>query len=1044
MTFEKALEKLNPGQREAVETIEGPVMVVAGPGTGKTQVLALRIANILKKSDVNPENILCLTFTEAGVKAMRERLISFIGTSAYYVAIHTFHSFANEIIQTFPEKFAFSKELRQLDDLNRLKIIQRIIDEMLQSSLEGIAGDDIATESNKNSKLKLIPFYNKYAKTADIISSIQNLKKEAITPDILKQRNEDLKRLIAEQVSPKTGKLTKKIEEKLEKLNAVDELVEIYQKYQNELNETGYYDYEDMIMFVIDKFKEDESLLAYYQEKYLYILVDEYQDTNGSQNQIIKLLGSFDPSPNIFVVGDDDQAIYRFQGANIENILFFGHTFTGVRTIPNLINYRSTQVILNIADSLIEKNTTRLVNQNKNLYKKLKAFKPANNKKAEVWEFENADEENIFIAKEIEKLHSEGTKYSEIAILFRKNAHFEDINEVLNKFNIPTKYEARDSVFDIESVSKLIRLIRLISLKEKNIDELAYEVMLFDFLDLEISDVYRIAKAARKHRVPIIDLIQDENLLEAISLKNKESIQLFINKILNWHKLDSNIAFPKLIERVIAESGLLDFYAEESDEYDNFENLIGINNFFNFVNQQYKSNKELNTRRFLKDLKIIEENRIRVSVQKVNTKKDSVHLLTAHSSKGLEFEYVFVAKASNNNWGGSKRSTSILLPEIFNSEIENISEKDLTIEDERRLFFVAITRAKEKVYFTYANEYENYGIISKTSPSEFIFEINKEYIDFKSSIAKDDKPADIDFNMNDYMIKLKPNKEKAFSLDEEEYLREQIAEFKMTPTCLNIYLESPRRFMLEYLIKLPQTPNKHMAMGIAIHRTLEYLNKNFDKLDTIKLEDLNFIYEKKLRDEFGDDEEFELTLREGLLILDKYFNVNLSALKEFTPVEVEYNFARNNVLLELGDDMDPVQLTGRLDRMELIDNTYLEYSSEIPVRVIDYKTKLPKSKNAIMGLTKDPEGKNMWRQVVFYKLLGDLDRYFRKDRSNKNPRYVVKEVGIDFLVPNKSGKFKREVFEVTDDHVRELKELIKEVVKRIRNLEFPEKSDITI
>jgi len=393
--LEKYIKRLNPQQRDAVEAIEGPVLVVAGPGTGKTQILALRIANILQKTDVKANNILCLTFTESGVVAMRQRLLTMIGADAYYVRIHTFHSFCNEIIQSFPEKFAFARELIQLDDLNRLKIIREII---------ANAGND--TEKS----MQLIPFHDKFFYQTDILSAIQTLKREGVSTEKLEKfATEELKTLEQNQeINKRTGKPKGEWTTKFKSTQRNLELATIYKKYNEQLKEHGFYDYEDMILFVIDKFKNDDELLAYYQEKFLYILVDEYQDTNGSQNEILKLLGSFDKSPNLFAVGDDDQAIYRFQGANVENLLFFEKQFENVKTIPVTINYRSSQAVLDLSSSLIENNKARLTNLLANLEKKLKAGLQIPNYPAEVYSLSNNEVENRFVVEKIKQLATNG------------------------------------------------------------------------------------------------------------------------------------------------------------------------------------------------------------------------------------------------------------------------------------------------------------------------------------------------------------------------------------------------------------------------------------------------------------------------------------------------------------------------------------------------------------------------------------------------------------------------------------------------------------
>ena len=347
--FQSKLDFLNSEQREAVETIDGPVVVVAGPGTGKTQILTLRIANILKKLGAEfAPNILALTFTNAGVYAMRERLIEFIGVgAAHEVGIFTFHSFADEQIRNNPEifkKFAFS---RPISDIEKIEIIEEILENKKWEYLKTFASD--------------------YHYIPEIIKAIDNLKSEAIsTEDFLKTFKDIEKRVIENEKEPfykkKYGKfqagdlkpmVQKKIEKEKEKQK---ELLEIYIKYQKKLDEKGLYDFSDMVLSVTSEISKNEDFRMSLQEKYLYLLVDEHQDTNNAQNRLIELIGEADVNegrPNIFTVGDEKQAIFRFQGASLENFKKFRNKYSDVKVIKLKNNYRSSQNILDTSENLI-------------------------------------------------------------------------------------------------------------------------------------------------------------------------------------------------------------------------------------------------------------------------------------------------------------------------------------------------------------------------------------------------------------------------------------------------------------------------------------------------------------------------------------------------------------------------------------------------------------------------------------------------------------------------------------------------------------------
>ncbi len=1033
--LEEELQKLNKYQKQAVETLQGPVMVVAGPGTGKTQILALRIANILKQTDTTADSILCLTFTEAGAKAMRQRLIKFIGSDAYKVNINTFHGFANDVIQTFPEKFAFSKELKQLDDLNRLKIIREIID-------------------NSDNLKDLKPFSNKYLKVRDIITAIQELKKEAVSPEQLLQINKRLKEDHEANIKMRADKPTQAWQQKMNKFMAVDELAHIYNEYQMVLQAEGYYDYEDMIIFVINKLKEDDSLLGHFQERYLYILVDEYQDTNGAQNEILNQLtkndGTGDNSPNIFVVGDDDQAIYRFQGANLGNILFFSKNFSDAVTIPTPINYRSTQLILDIADSVIKNNSARLVNEIESLNKELKAGIEVNisqNQKAEIWEFNNSEEENISIAKEILNLSSKGVNFSDIAVLYRKNNHSEDINQTLNKFSIPTYIDNSKDIFETDSVKKFLDLLNAIVLYNKNQDEFIYKVLMSEYLSIDPVSVYKLCKLAYSNKTPIIELLLDTindsthiksgsgqlTFIKEDSASNKLSapIKNFAKELFEWHQKSHTMRLDNFVEYVLSESEILNYY-EKTTKEQKFEDLIALNSFFQFVKSQNLLRNDLTLATLLRDIDLIKENRFKVSLSKISNPKDAVNLLTAHSSKGLEFDYVFITKFTSSNWGNTRSSNKILPPEIFNENFDKENEKGLRLEDERRLFFVALTRARKKIYMTYANEYENNGNKQSATHSQFITEISKDLV-----VNKSIKNEDFEVTDTDLVFSLKRIKPANYSSEEREFLSEQIKSFKLSASSLNEYLKSPEQFKLNRLIRVPQPKNKNAAMGTAIHYAMEVFNRSYIENLIPSKDFLVKNYSEKLYKEFFGDEEYEITSEEGKRILSEYYEEYLAKGLYTKALEVEYNFHFHNVYLEK-EGIEPIPLSGRIDKLEQINDS----ESEFDVKVIDYKTGTDKTVGSLTKPITDKNG-NEYRQIMFYKLLGDLDSQFRPNRDFNKPKYNIVCAEIDYLKRNKTTKkFRRVTIPVDNKSVEELKDLIVEVITRIRNLEFPEECDL--
>ena len=403
--------QLNLQQQLAVDTIEGPVIVVAGPGTGKTQVLALHIAHILSKTDTQPDAILALTYTDAAAKNMRQRLISTIGSAAYRVRIQTFHSFCDEVIKDYPEYFPLQPAAQILSDLEKIKIWRHL--------LKTLDLHELRTPASAFHYLK------------DIAKNITDLKKEGLSPS-------DFKKLLAKlEVTgpPKAlhyGGWTKW-------LAKMRELQLIYDHYQKQLAKKNFYDYEDMIMMVLQAFSSHNDLLLNYQENILYFLVDEYQDTNSAQNKVVNLLATYwGEVANLFVVGDPWQTIYRFQGASLENVLEFTQKYPSARKIVLEHGYRCSQNIYDGVAKLINK--PALKSASKTMGPKIKLVTTP-----------DSTIEAIFVAEEIKKLLQQGEKAADIAILYKQHQDANAVKETLTawgiKFDLSKGRNLLDSYF---------------------------------------------------------------------------------------------------------------------------------------------------------------------------------------------------------------------------------------------------------------------------------------------------------------------------------------------------------------------------------------------------------------------------------------------------------------------------------------------------------------------------------------------------------------------------------------------------------------------
>ncbi len=483
--FDNIIKGLNHAQHEAVKSLEGPVMVLAGPGTGKTQILAARIANILKETDVLAENILCLTYTDAGTIAMRKRLLSFIGPDAYKVQINTFHGFCNLVIQENLDVFGY-RNLDPVSELEELQFMRQFIDELPKSHVLKRYTGDVYFEI---ARLKsLFDVMKKEDWNADYLTQkIEEFLKDLPTRDefIYKRRSKKKDGTYAEAGEVKTERL-QEMERKMELLKAG---VALFEPYQQLLRSKNRYDFNDMILWVIKAFKEQEPLLLNYQEKYQYILVDEYQDTSGAQNDLLSLLLNYWDSPNIFTVGDDDQSIYRFQGASVENIQAFVNKFVpNLKMITLTENYRSVQPILDAAAKLISANTGR-IDPNKTLIAANPERKNVN-EKPQVRIYKNEIHESAGIANDIIQLRDKGVPLSEIAILYRKHAQADELIRFLNFKGITVNTRRRLNILAEPMVEKIIKVMEYLSLESKKPhtgEHLLFEILHFQEFDLGLS-----------------------------------------------------------------------------------------------------------------------------------------------------------------------------------------------------------------------------------------------------------------------------------------------------------------------------------------------------------------------------------------------------------------------------------------------------------------------------------------------------------------------------------------------------------------------------
>ncbi len=960
--FKEQYKRLNPAQKEAVDAIDGPVMVIAGPGTGKTQILTLRIANILRQTDTAPEQILALTFTENAASNMRERLATVVGSRAYQVVISTFHSFCNDVIKSYPEEFPRIIGSTSITEIDQIGIVEKIVEEATLKVLRPF-GD---------------PFY--YIKT--IVSTIGELKREGVTADEYQKicKDSDLNYFKIPDLYHDKGAYKGKIKKIYEKLRREIEknleLALIYEAYEKALSERKLYDFNDMIMEVLREIKSNPTLLSMLQEEHQYILVDEHQDTNNAQNKILELIVGFHSNPNLFVVGDEKQAIFRFQGASLENFFYFSRLYPKAKVVTLVANYRSGQKILDQAEALLPGK------------KALQSEKAGDNHLVKVGGFDSVLSEYFYVAEDIKAKLLSGASADDIAVLYRDNRDAFFLASVLRKFDLPIIVESDDDLLSDLDVQKLLVVFE--ALADFGNDEKIARLLHVDFFGIAPLEAYTYIRTAGEKKIPIVNVLND-------------STPEIFAKLSQWKIASENSNLLDFAENILKESRLIEFIVTDQKARDRLETL---SNFFDLLALVVESKPEARLVDFLAFVSIAKKHKVLVKKKRHGAQKGKIRLLTTHKAKGLEFGHVYIVGAYDGHFGGRHNRDKLkLLAGVYNLSEDSLDTlKSEADDDERRLFYVALTRAKEVVTITYATVGET-G--KEQIPCRFIADLDPklvEYLEVDSwNIESKEKRA----------IFLLPEKTvNTSSLNDVQFIGELFQNQGLSVTALNNYLTCPWQYFYRNLIRLPAVPEKHQLYGLAIHGALQDVFMRAKDRE-ISEDSLLASFEFHLQAQPISGANLAETLAKGKKALSGWYKqyqgtFNLNVLTEFKI---------KGVLLEPN-----IRLVGNLDKVEFL-------GDGATVNVVDYKTGKPKSRNQLLGETKDADG-NYFRQLVFYKILLDLF---------EDGKYQMVSGEIDFVEPSDSGKYKKEKFEIPFAEVDKLKIVIKDTAEEILALKFWDK-----
>lgn len=1003
--FQKELNRLNDAQRTAVDQIEGPVLVIAGPGTGKTHILTARIGRILTETDTQPHNILCLTFTDAGVHAMRERLLEFIGPEAHRVHIFTFHSFCNSIIQDNLELFG-RHDLEPLSDLERVEIIRKMIEDLdIQHPMKKGRADIYFYEEHLSDlfkRMKAEHWTSEYVsdKIDEYLESLPDRKEFVYQVNRGEFRKGDLK----------MAKVNDEIE-RMERLRAAAQLFPLFIDWMRQYRR---YDFEDMILWVLQAFQNNTALLRTYQEQYLYFLIDEFQDTNGAQNEIVQQLIEYWENPNIFIVGDDDQSIYEFQGARLKNLTDFYQDYRShLKLVLLKQNYRSSQNILDTSNALIQKNEKRIVHNLKELgIQKILEAQHAEFAKVkiqpQILEYPNRIQEEVDIVNQIEALYKNGFPLQEVAIIYAKHKQVRNIIALLTKKNIPYHTRRKVNILDLRLIQNLRMLLEYFqaeTTKPYSGEHLLFKILHLNFLHIHPQDLAKLtvylAKFKWQERPAWRDVLGNEEILNKLQLKNKKSILQFY-ELLNYLLTQiANLSIPAFLERLINRSGLLQYVI---GHYDKIWLLQVLHSFVAFIQKETDRRPRLQLSKLLDIFKNMDANRLSIQIQKTIYSEEGVHLLTAHSSKGLEFQKVFLLDCIKDNWEPRSRRSGNRFP--FPETLTFSGEED-ALEARRRLFYVAITRAKETLHLSYSNQDNNGKGLERTA---FIDEI----IDTATfSIQKKELPA---AQLVEAQTLLLLESEFKIPLENAEILNSLLEGFTLSVSSMNKYLRCPLNFYYENVLKVPVVASDAANYGTAMHNALQ---RGFEKMLLSKRKifpaaaEFVRLFEHEMHKLYGSfsKTEYDRRMEMGKLYLLEY-------VQQYSPtwpkkVRVEMNF--KNVELE------GVPITGTIDRLEFKDNSI--------AHIVDYKTGSQSGSKLSRPTKANKIGGNYWRQLIFYKILYE---------NYRSATHEIKSAEISYLQPNAQGEYISKNIEIRAEDVKTVKQLIIETWQKIQAHEFQE------
>ncbi len=1066
MDFTARYKALNRAQKDAVDSIDGPVMVIAGPGTGKTELLSMRTANILQKTDTLPQNILCLTFTESGANAMRERLLQIIGPEGYKVPIHTFHSFGTEVMNQNAQYFYHGSDFRPADELTSYEILEGIFDELdynnpLASKLNdeythlrdtqntiselkrsGLTSDELLAILDANdividaveAKLAAL-FASRLSKTTiqqltPIVETILQADGVINIPGIV-----PLSRVIADSLELAIGEATDQNSTKpitawrnqwmkkddannfvlkarlgATKLRAVSY---IYYQYLVRMQEAKIYDFDDMILRVVHAMEVYPELRFNLQEQFQYIMVDEFQDTNLAQMRILANLTNNEASagrPDILVVGDDDQAIYSFQGADVGNINAFLDLFPQTKQIVLTDNYRSSKAILQHARAIISLGTTRLETLFPELNKTLTPHYTPQATSVTLNELPTADDERAWLAKSIAEKIARGTPASAIAILARRHKELEALLPYLFEAKVPVRYEKQSNVLDLEPIQLLEHtahlLVALFEQRHDDANALLPEFLAHPALGLSPLQIWRLsltAQESHKSWLEVMSVSPDFMPLHAWIVKTSQaipttSLEAMIDLIIGRQEETEDYTSP--IHEYYFSAKKLELSPETYLNY-----LDGLRTIrTRLVEHQPNETPSLQT--FLEFMRQHRELGSSVmNTRSAESGNDAVQLMTAHKSKGQEFEHVYITGAIDSSWGERVRSRSRLISYPQNLPLAPAGD---TYDERLRLFFVAATRAKGHLTVSYS--------LANDSGKETLLAsfLAQEPWEVTQATAGDDTISKIKIAETAWYQPLISPIERS----QTDMLKPMLQTYKLSATHVTAFLDvthgGPQGFLIHTLLRFPQAKLPSASYGSAIHVALQRAHAHLAATGKQRPhEDILHDFEEALRQQHLNAKDFHDYHQKGSAALSTFLGEKYNS---FQPSQrAELNFAGQAVFV------GEAHLTGKLDLVNIDGNT---------LTITDYKTGRP---------ARNWQGRDDYEKIKLHKYKQQLMFYcLLATHSRDYAKYSVDKAVLQFVEPTQQNEIVDLEAQFSNEELDRFATLVQIIWERITTLNLPD------